>query len=95
MIKFVKDNVTMTVRDSNQAAAFLNNGWTVAEHGETAKPVSPAPVVEENETGHTKTSIQRLSTAELKELAAKEGLADAEEKTGAELKKALIEHFGL
>lgn len=44
---------------------------------------------------YTKSTIQHLTTAELKDLAAKEGLADAENKTGGELKKELIEHFNL
>jgi hypothetical protein len=47
------------------------------------------------ETTYSKSAIQHLTTAELKELAAKEGLVDVENKTGGELKKELIEHFNL
>lgn len=43
----------------------------------------------------TKTDINRMSTAELKELATKEGIDGAEDMTGAELKKVLISHFNL
>jgi hypothetical protein len=36
-----------------------------------------------------------MSVAVLKELASIEGIADAEEMSGAELKKVLIKHFNL
>ena len=45
--------------------------------------------------GHTKTEINRMSTAELQELALENGIGGADEMTGAELKKVLIEKFGL
>lgn len=44
---------------------------------------------------YTKTDINRMAAAELKELAGKQGIDGAEDMTGAELKKALIEHYGL
>ena len=44
---------------------------------------------------HTKTEINRMSTAELQELALENGIEGANEMTGAELKKVLIEKFGL
>jgi hypothetical protein len=55
------------------------------------------PVEETADTDktYTKTDINRLSTAELKELATKENLSDVESKSGGELKKELIEHFNL
>ena len=45
--------------------------------------------------GRTKTEINRMSTAELQELALENGICGADEMTGAELKKVLIEKFGL
>lgn len=45
--------------------------------------------------GRTKTEINRMSTAELQELALENGIDGAEQMTGAELKKVLIEKFGL
>ena len=45
--------------------------------------------------GHTKTEINRMSTAELQELALENDIEGANEMTGAELKKVLIEKFGL
>lgn len=45
--------------------------------------------------GHTKTEINRMSTAELQELALENNVDSADEMTGAELKKVLIEKFGL
>lgn len=44
---------------------------------------------------HTKTEINRMSTAELQELALENDIEGANEMTGAELKKVLIEKFGL
>lgn len=46
-------------------------------------------------TDYTKTEINRMSTADLQKLAAEHGVAGAEEISGAELKKILIEKFGL
>jgi ketopantoate reductase len=101
VIKLQKDDVTMTVRDNNHVAAFLNNGWTIKEDGKSEKSDfsnfmnPPAESEKTEETDYTKSAIQHLTTAELKDLAAKEGLADVENKTGGELKKELIEHFNL
>ena len=44
---------------------------------------------------YTKTDINRMSTAELKELATKQGVENVEDMTGSDLKKVLIEKFGL
>lgn len=44
---------------------------------------------------YTKSEIMHLSTAELKNLAAEVGIEDAFEKPGTELKKLLIEFYGL
>lgn len=44
---------------------------------------------------YTKSEIMHLSTAELKNLATDVGIEDAFEKPGTELKKILIEHYGL
>jgi hypothetical protein len=46
-------------------------------------------------TVYKKSEIKHLTTAELKELAEKEGLQDVGNKTGGELKAELIEHFNL
>lgn len=53
------------------------------------------PPVESEEVAYTKTEISRMPTAELKELATREGIDGAEDMTGAELKKVLIDKFGL
>ncbi len=53
------------------------------------------PPVENTEVSYTKTEINRMSTAELKEVAKSNGVENAEDMTGAELKKVLIEKFGL
>ena len=49
--------------------------------------------VETNGLEYTKTEINRMSTADLKELAEKNGLDNS--LSGAELKKLLINHYGL
>lgn len=53
------------------------------------------PPEEVAEVSYTKTDINRMTTAELRETAKGECIADAEELTGGELKKLLIEHYGL
>lgn len=89
MTKITKNGIVMAARDKNQLAAFLNNGWEVAPEIKEEIPVS-------NDNGsYTKTEINRMSTAELQTLATKEGIAGAENMTGAELKKVLIEKFDL
>ena len=45
--------------------------------------------------GHTKTEINRMTTAELQALALENGVDGSDEMTGADLKKVLIEKFGL
>ncbi len=58
---------------------------------------SPTQYTEETpqEYQYTKTEINRMTTAELQELADKVGIEDAFETSGGELKKILIEHFNL
>lgn len=51
--------------------------------------------IEVTENSYSKTEINRMSTFDLKKLAKKQGIKGTEEMTGAELKKVLIEKFGL
>ena len=55
--------------------------------------VSVSKEVEKKE--YTKREITRMSTSDLQSLASEHGIADANEMTGADLKKVLIEKFGL
>ncbi len=48
-----------------------------------------------SENQYTKTEINRMSTADLKALAKSNGIEDAEDISGAELKKLLIKKFNL
>lgn len=50
---------------------------------------------ETEEDKYTKTDINRMATAELKAFAKEQGVDNAEDMTGAELKKVLIEKLGL
>ncbi len=50
---------------------------------------------EVKEKTYTKTEINRMSTAELQGIAKEKRIEGAENHTGAELKKILIEKFGL
>lgn len=49
----------------------------------------------EGEKQYTKTDINKMSTADLQALAAEEGIENAYNTSGGELKKILIEYFGL
>ena len=53
------------------------------------------PPKENDGFNYTKTEINRMSTAELKEVAKANGIKNAEDITGGELKKILIEKFEL
>ena len=56
-------------------------------------------VPEKNNSGasfdYSKTTINRMSTSDLQVFATEQGIDNAEELTGAELKKLLIEKLGL
>ena len=47
------------------------------------------------EVKYTKTDMSRMSTSDLQSLAVAQGMENAKELSGAELKKLLIEKFGL
>jgi len=54
------------------------------------------PIADKTEVHeYTKTEINRTSTSDLRIIAAKQGVENAKELTGAELKKLLIEKLGL
>ena len=69
----------------------MNGKWYKA--GEEISLAGPQEEAKQNQ--HTKTEINRMSTAELQELALENDIDGAEQMTGAELKKVLIEKFGL
>ena len=69
----------------------MNGKWYKA--GEEISLVRPQAEAKQNQ--YTKTEINRMSTAELQELALENDIDGAEQMTGAELKKVLIEKFGL
>ena len=56
---------------------------------------NPNTKTENGQNQYTKTEINRMSTAELQTLALENGVDGSNEMTGAELKKVLIEKFGL
>ena len=55
----------------------------------------PSDFMNPPETPYTKTEINRMSTADLKKLASENGIENATEIKGSDLKKMLIEKFGL
>ena len=69
----------------------MNGKWYKA--GEEISLAKPQAEVKQNQ--YTKTEINRMSTAELQTLALENGIDGSNEMTGAELKKVLIEKFGL
>lgn len=101
MTEVVKNGIRMAARDSNQLAAFLNNGWKVEETKEAIPAVplsaeySSAESDEEKKVQYTKSGISRMSTADLKALAPTLGITVTEESTGARLKEEIIVKLGL
>ena len=69
----------------------MNGKWYKA--GEEISLAEPQVELKQNQ--YTKTEINRMSTAELQALALENGIDGADGMTGADLKKVLIEHFGL
>lgn len=55
----------------------------------------PSDFMNPPEKPYTKTEINRMSTADLKKLASENGIENATEINGSDLKKMLIEKFGL
>ena len=74
-----------------QNSMKMNGKWYKA--GEEISLAKPQEEVKQNQ--YTKTEINRMSTAELQSLAIENGIDGADEMTGADLKKVLIEHFKL
>lgn len=75
-------------------------GEDVPDGGAIPSPVKNEPPTAESTPDnknkqYTKTEINKMTTAELQTLAATEGIENAFEKTGGELKKALIDLMGL
>jgi hypothetical protein len=87
---FPRDGLTVS-KDRIKELASSNNkqGKPLIELDKYMTP--PA----ESEKTYTKTEINRLTTAELRELANEENISDVGNKTGSELKKELIKHFDL
>ena len=69
----------------------MNGKWYKA--GEEISLAKPQAEAKQNQ--YTKTEINRMTTAELQTLALENGVDGSDEMTGAELKKVLIEKFGL
>lgn len=69
----------------------------VQEIKEEPIPFSVGEAETENgsEKTYTKTEINRMNVAELREVAALVGIENADEESGANLKKILINFFGL
>lgn len=75
----------------------VNGKWYRArEEISLSKPQKNEPEQKkEEQPQYTKTEINRMSTAELQSLAAEVDIENAFDTSGSELKKLLIEHFGL
>lgn len=78
----------------NKNGIWYPSGTDVPE-GKPSNNVQTEEKKKETATEYSKTDINRMSTAELKELAINVGIEDAENIKGADLKKILIEKFGL
>jgi hypothetical protein len=85
----------MAVRDEHQLAAFLNNGWEVVEDKAPTVKVEETPKTESTAFSHSKTEINRMSTAELHELAKSLNVANEAEMSGANLKEYFISTYNL
>lgn len=64
---------------------------------ENSMPFSDDDITPETqvEKQYTKSEINRMKTEDLQQLAAEQGIENAYETSGSDLKKILAEHFGL
>lgn len=99
MTEVVKNGIRMAARDGNQLAAFLNNGWKIAEEKKSAiaAPQNKETTSAEGNINkeYTKSEISRMKTDDLKALAPTLGIEVTEESTGAKLKEEIIAKLGL
>lgn len=65
------------------------------EDNDFSRYMNPPIETEKVEKSYTKTEINRMPTADLKVLASEQGIENAENTSGADLKKLLIEKLGL
>lgn len=79
----------------NKNGVWYPSGAEVPEGARTSKNITADEKAKTKENQYTKTDINRMSTAELKALAKEQGIENAKDMTGGELKKNLIEEFGL
>lgn len=85
---FPRDGFTVSEARLKELSSTNNRrGIKLIEFVEEETKEQPKPI--------TKTEINRMNTAQLRELAVKNGIENAEEMTGAELKKVLISKFEL
>ena len=72
--------------------------YTVKRNGKWFKAGEEIPDIvpgEKSSGGYTKTEINRMSTADLQAIASEHVIEEADQISGAELKRILIEQFGL
>jgi len=101
MILVKKDGRFMAVRDANQLAAFLNNGWEEVKDNTEVKAVNEpeseglSEVKEpSDEVKWTKEEIDKMPFMKLKSIAKKNGI-DVDDKKAAEIRAELIEKLGV
>lgn len=68
----------------------INGKWYKA-----GEEISLANTIVHDPVSYSKTEINRMPIAELRRLAERKGISDFDKKTGAELKKNLINSFNL
>ena len=79
----------------NKNGVWYPAGAEVPAGAKTAKNNTDDEKMETKEVQYTKTEINRMPTAELKALAKEQGVKNAEDMTGADLKVELIKKMGL
>ena len=89
----IKDGKWYKAGEYVPSSASVLEDNVIKENEEVVAQVEQ-PIVEK-QPQYTKTDINRMSTAELKEVATNNGIENAEEMTGGDLKRVLIEKFGL
>lgn len=90
-----RHKATLQKKISSPADITPQGGFSDEQNAESLPFTDDSTDESKSDKHYTKTDINKLSTAELQQLAAAEGIENALETSGQDLKRILIDHYGL
>lgn len=95
MVSYEKNGVTMVVHESMTRVMESCGYRKVVEQSTTPAPEPIVGTQKKDNKQYSRSEINRMSTADLKEVALSLGLEVTEESTGKALKEQILEKLGL